>query len=70
MSDFYEFTADKFVFKVKKDLQYSRDEVWVELEKDGNVRIGLTDFAQRRGGDIIFAETQPAGKGCSRGVTG
>ena len=32
MSDYYEYTADKFVFKVKKDLQYSKDEVWVKNE--------------------------------------
>jgi glycine cleavage system H protein len=61
MSDFYEFTADKFVLKVRKDLQYSRDEVWVKPEEDGNICVGLTDFDQRRGGDIIFVEVQPAG---------
>ena len=61
MSDFYEFTADKFVFKVKKGLRYSRDEVWVKPEEDGNTRVGVTDFAQRRGGDIIFSEVQPIG---------
>ena len=61
MSEYYETTADKFVFKVKKDLLYSKDEVWVKHEADGSMRVGLTDFAQRRAGDIVFAEAQPVG---------
>ncbi len=59
MSEYYEAIADKFVFKVKKGLLYSREEVWANSEADGGVRVGVTDFAQRRGGDIIFAEAQP-----------
>ena len=59
MSEYYETTADKFVFKVKKGILYSRDEVWVKPEADGSVRVGVTDFAQRRGGDLVFAEAQP-----------
>jgi glycine cleavage system H protein len=61
MSEYYETTADKFVFKVKKGILYSRDEVWVKPEADGSIRVGVTDFAQRRGGDIVFAEAQPTG---------
>jgi glycine cleavage system H protein len=56
----YTYQADKFVFHVRKDLLYSRDEVWVKVEGD-RMRVGLTDFAQRRGGDIVFAEAQPVG---------
>jgi len=61
MSEYYETTADKFIFKVKKDLKYSKDEVWVKQESTGNIRIGLTDFGQRRAGDLVFAEAQPVG---------
>lgn len=56
----YEYTADKFVFRVRKDLLYSSDNVWVRLEQNGAMRIGLTDFVQRRSGDIIFAEVARA----------
>lgn len=52
---YYEEKADKFVFRAKKGLRYSRDEVWVSTEK-GTLRVGVTDFAQRRGGDIVFAD--------------
>ncbi len=65
MSD-YQITADKFVFSVKKGLLYTRDDVWVKLE-GGAVRVGVTDFAQRRGGDVVFAEVKPVGTKVARG---
>ena len=61
MSEYYETTADKFVFKVLKTLRYSKDEVWVKPESNGSIRVGLTDFAQRRAGDLVFAEVQAPG---------
>jgi glycine cleavage system H protein len=66
MRDYLEAQADKFVFKAKKGLKYSRDEVWVREEGD-LVRVGVTDFAQRRGGDIVFADITPAGTSVERG---
>jgi len=68
MSGYYETTADKFIFKVKKDLQYSKDEVWIKQESSGNIRVGLTDFGQRRAGDLVFAEVQPVGTKVTSGV--
>ena len=62
----YTHQADKFVFHVRKDLLYSRDEVWVKAEGD-HVRVGVTDFAQRRGGDIVFAEISKKGTHVKRG---
>jgi len=64
--DFLEFAADKFVFRVKRGLFYSREEVWVATEGD-QVRIGVTDFAQRRGGDIVFADIIPQETTVARG---
>jgi len=60
MSEYLELKADKFVFRAKKGLRYSRDEVWISTEGK-LVRLGITDFAQRRGGDIVFADITPAG---------
>ncbi|MCX6648526.1 MAG: glycine cleavage system protein GcvH [Candidatus Bathyarchaeota archaeon] len=66
MSEYLETKADKFVFRAKRGLLYSRDEVWVSAE--GNVvRVGVTDFAQRRGGDIVFADITPPGTIVKRG---
>ena len=68
MSEYYETTADKFIFKVKKDLQYSKDEIWVKQEPEGNIKVGLTDFGQRRAGDLVFAEVQPVGTKVTSGT--
>ncbi len=55
-----ELTVDKFTFRVPKGLYYSDAGVWVKLE--GEVaRLGLSDFAQQRSGDVAFAEVRPAG---------
>jgi glycine cleavage system H protein len=63
----YTHQADKFIFHVRKGLLYSRDEVWVKTESDGSVRVGITDYAQRRGGDIVFAEAQPTSTKVEKG---
>ncbi len=55
-----ELTVDKFIFRVPKGLYYSDAGVWVKLE--GEVaRLGLSDFAQQRSGDVAFAEVRPPG---------
>ena len=38
-----------------EDLRFSTDHEWVRLE-DGNVRIGITDYAQDALGDVVFVE--------------
>ena len=58
--DEYTYQADKFVFHVRKEILYSHHEVWIRPEGE-LLRVGVTDFAQRRGGDIVFAEAEPAG---------
>lgn len=55
MTKFLETTIDKFILKVKLGLGYSNDHVWVE-ENEGYSVLGLTDYGQRKGGDIIFME--------------
>jgi len=60
MSEFYQFAVDKFIFRVKKGLLYSKDDVWVKIE-ESHVRIGVTDFHQMSGGDILFVELPKVG---------
>jgi glycine cleavage system H protein len=67
MSGYLEHTADKFVFKAKRGLLYTRDEVWVAREGK-LLRVGVTDFAQRRGGDIVFADLAKPGTRVERGA--
>ncbi len=39
---------------VLDNLQYSKSHEWVEKLDNGNVRIGLTDYAQSELGDLVF----------------
>ncbi len=64
--EFYQETADKFIFKVKRGLLYSENDVWVRIQDDGSL-VGITDFLQRRGGDVVFAELPQKGKNVRRG---
>ena len=53
-----ELTVDKFTFRVPKGLYYNDAGVWVKPE-GGVARLGLSDFAQQRSGDMAFAEVKP-----------
>jgi glycine cleavage system H protein len=54
-----ELTVDKFTFRVSEDVYHTDAGVWVRLE--GNqARLGLSDFAQQRSGDMAFVEVKPA----------
>ena len=53
-----ELTVDKFTFRVPKDLYFNDVGVWVKPEGSA-VRLGLSDFAQQRSGDMAFAEVKP-----------
>ena len=56
--EMFELTVDKFTFRVPKGLYYNDTGVWVRQE--GSVaRLGLSDFAQQRSGDMAFAEVKP-----------
>ncbi|MFH0896921.1 MAG: glycine cleavage system protein GcvH [Candidatus Bathyarchaeota archaeon] len=66
MSDeFYQTVADKFIFKVKKGLLYTEDDIWVNV-KGETFRIGVTDFFQRRGGDVVYLELPKANDNVKR----
>ncbi len=67
MSDeFYEEVADKFIFKVKKGLLYDENDVWTKIN-DGEAQFGVTDFLQRRGGDVCICRSPQEGKYCKKG---
>ncbi|MGW4722883.1 glycine cleavage system protein GcvH [Streptomyces sp. NPDC004291] len=50
-----------------ENLKYTKDHEWVETRDGGRVRVGITDFAQRQLGDIVFVETPKAGEGLKAG---
>jgi glycine cleavage system H protein len=53
-------TVDKFIFSFPISLRYSDTGLWIRQE-ERLARIGLSDFAQQRNGDIAFANLQAAG---------
>lgn len=43
------------------NLRYTKDHEWVRLDGDTAI-IGITDFAQRELGDIVYVEVETVGK--------
>ena len=64
--DFYQVVADKFIFRVKKGLLYTEDDLWVKIN-DGEASFGVADFLQRRSGDVTFVELPEKGSTVKKG---
>ena len=59
-NDVIKLTVDKFIFQFHKDLRYSDSGLWIRQD-ESLARIGISDFAQQRNGDIAFANLPAAG---------
>jgi glycine cleavage system H protein len=44
------------------DLRYTKDHEWIKLVDGNTALIGITDFAQRELGDIVFVDINTVGK--------
>jgi glycine cleavage system H protein len=66
MTDYLEYTLDKFTFKVATDRLYTPEGVWAKVDDD-QVTIGVSDFFQQRNGDVAFAEVWEEGSAVSVG---
>ena len=49
------------------DLRYTKDHEWIKPE-GGTATIGITDFAQRELGDIVYVEVETIGKHIDAGA--
>ena len=49
------------------NLRYTKDHEWISLEGD-IATIGITDFAQRELGDIVYVEVETIGKTLAAGA--
>lgn len=58
---YMEVIYDKFVFRVREDYLYHKDECWVRQEENGLVKVGITDFLQQTCGKVAFVELLEAG---------
>ncbi len=66
MNEFLETAYEKFIFRVRTDCLYTRDDFWARLE--GNVAtVGVADFRQKVNGDVTFLETVASGMSAKRG---
>ncbi|WP_306325075.1 glycine cleavage system protein GcvH [Streptomyces venezuelae] len=48
-------------------LKYTKDHEWVETTGDKRVRVGITDFAQKQLGDIVFVDVPTVGRDVEAG---
>ena len=48
------------------DLKYTKDHEWVRLD-GGEASVGITDFAQRQLGDVVFVELPQVGRTLKQG---
>jgi glycine cleavage system H protein len=49
------------------NLRYTKDHEWVRIEGDEAI-VGITDFAQRELGDIVYVEVETAGQELESGA--
>ena len=42
-------------------LQYTPEHEWVEVDDDGSLRAGITDYAQQQLGDVVFVQLPEIG---------
>lgn len=67
VKSFYSYLRYKsFIMSYPDNLRYTKDHEWVSLEGD-IATVGITDFAQRELGDIVFVEVETVGKPLSAG---
>ena len=45
-----------------ENLRYTKDHEWIKLEGENVAIIGITDFAQRELGDIVYVDINTVGK--------
>ena len=48
------------------DLKYTRDHEWVRIE-GGQARVGITDYAQKQLGDVVYLELPEVGRTLNQG---
>src|SRR5690349_7821572 len=48
------------------ELKYTKDHEWVRLD-DGDAAVGITDFAQKQLGDVVFVELPEVGREVKQG---
>ena len=50
------------------NLHYTKEHEWIKMESDNVAVIGITDFAQKELGDIVYVEVETIGKPLEAGA--
>jgi len=53
--------------EVPDNLSYTKEHEWLSLGDDGNVKVGITDYAQDALSDVVFVELPEIGSSFSKG---
>lgn len=48
--------------RVPEHLRYTEDHLWVQSLEDGSVRVGITDYAQDKLGDVVYVDLPEPGE--------
>ncbi|MGH8659638.1 MAG: glycine cleavage system protein GcvH [Gammaproteobacteria bacterium] len=48
--------------EIPEELKYTCSHEWVQVQDDGSVRVGITDYAQQELGDMVYVELPEVGK--------
>lgn len=48
------------------DIKYSKEHEWLKVNDDGSAIVGITDFAQKQLGDIVYVELPEVGRQVSK----
>ena len=51
---------------IPEDLSYTKDHEWILIEDNGNVKVGITDYAQDSLSDVVFVELPEIGDAFSK----
>ena len=50
-----------------EELKYTKDHEWIRLESDDTAVVGITDFAQKELGDIVYVDITTVGQTIEEG---
>ena len=48
--------------QIPEDLRYSENHEWVRSDEDGNVTVGISDYAQDALGDVVYVDLPDVGR--------
>lgn len=49
------------------DMKFTEEHEWLRVEENGEVRVGITDYAQEQLGDVVYVELPEAGSSVNSG---